>query len=117
MNLRTGKLITRREFNKISATQAIMKRAAQLVTKQQVDNDLIVYDFNQIPIPAKHEVNHSQDDDHFTGVDDHDEDNDSNTEPNYDNLNDEHGNEEEEETAHNDNNDAETLQPLHNITG
>eukprot|EP00957_Ditylum_brightwellii_P009013 681368-Ditylum_brightwellii.AAC.1 len=68
MNLRIGKLITRREFDKIPATQAIMKRVAQLTNKQQADNDLIVYDCNQIPIADEHEVDHSQDDDHFTGV-------------------------------------------------
>eukprot|EP00957_Ditylum_brightwellii_P128131 9772908-Ditylum_brightwellii.AAC.1 len=67
MNLRTGKLITRREFDEILATQAMMKRVAQLAAKQQADKDLIVYDRNQIPIDDENELDHSQDDDHFTG--------------------------------------------------
>eukprot|EP00957_Ditylum_brightwellii_P121665 9278148-Ditylum_brightwellii.AAC.1 len=67
MNLRTGKLITRREFDKILATQAVMKRVTQLAAKQHADKDLIVYDCNQIPSDDKNELDHSQDDDHFTG--------------------------------------------------
>eukprot|EP00957_Ditylum_brightwellii_P115259 8789349-Ditylum_brightwellii.AAC.1 len=61
-----------------------MKRVAQLAAKQHADKDLIVYDYNQIPIDDKNELDHSQDDDHFIGVDDHDENNDGDTEPNDD---------------------------------
>eukprot|EP00957_Ditylum_brightwellii_P098623 7512832-Ditylum_brightwellii.AAC.1 len=99
MNLRTGKLITRREFNEIPATQAVMKRVAQRPAKQHAEKDLIVYDHNQIPINGENELDHSQDDDHFAGVDDHEENNDSDTEPNDDsngNFNDDNKEEEKE---------------------
>eukprot|EP00957_Ditylum_brightwellii_P060870 4620811-Ditylum_brightwellii.AAC.1 len=118
MSLRIGKIIVRREFNKILATQAIMKRLAQLATNHQDGNDLIVYNHNQIPITNEHGVDHSQDDDHFTGVDDHDEGDDGDAEPNGETFteNNDNGNE-EEETACNDNNNKETSQHLHDITG
>eukprot|EP00957_Ditylum_brightwellii_P132753 10123055-Ditylum_brightwellii.AAC.1 len=100
------------------ATQAVMKRVAQLATKQQADSDLIVYGRNQIPIADKHEVDHSQDDDHFAGVDDHNEDNDSDAESNGESFTEynDNGNE-EEETEYNNNNNTEISQHLHTITG
>eukprot|EP00957_Ditylum_brightwellii_P140420 10699091-Ditylum_brightwellii.AAC.1 len=50
MNLRTGKAITRRDFDEILATRHVIQRVNKLGELQKQQGDLLFYDRNQVLI-------------------------------------------------------------------
>eukprot|EP00957_Ditylum_brightwellii_P020103 1516639-Ditylum_brightwellii.AAC.1 len=68
MNLRTGKLIVRREFDELPAPDAVVNRVHKLVAAKKCSNSLTFYNRNQVLIGDDDDFNTP--DAKITGVDD-----------------------------------------------